>query len=178
MTRCKETALELRKDFDPKSCRLRINGTVMVMHCHHYASLYTQLAMDCGMLDAKALLAECSESAWLDFLRDCYRGQDIADTAGRISAAEQIFAAAGLGKMRVLCAGPESGEAEMERSHVDQGWIKKWGKSDLPVNFIGAGFISALFSAVFDRPAGAYSVIERESIVSGAPRSRFTVVIR
>ncbi len=178
MAQYKKTELVLNKVFDAKSCRHTVDGDTVVLHCHHFATLYTQLALDCSMLDTKALLAECSEDTWKGFLSGYYREQGISDTNERIDLAEQTYAAAGLGRMRVTCAGPESGEVTLEHSHVDEGWIKKWGKAEVPVNFIGAGFIAALFEAVFDRPVRSYTVLETQSIVCGASCSRFTVVAR
>jgi hypothetical protein len=178
MTRYAKTELVLNREFDAQSCRHRIDGNTTVLHCHHYATLYTQLAMDCGMLDATALLAECAEDAWEKFLRDYYQAQGITGLADRITLAEQTYAAAGLGKMRITCAGPESGEVTLEHSHVDEGWLKKWGAHDKPVNYIGAGFIAGAFAAIFDRPTRSFMAIETVGIVTGAPRSHFTVVAR
>ena len=178
MTRYKKTELVLNKEFDPQSCRHIIDGKTMVLHCHHYASLYAQLAMDCSMLDAKSLLAECSEDTWEKFLRDYFRAQKISSIGERIALAEQTFAAAGLGRMHVTCAGPESGEVSIEHSHMDEGWIKKWGRHNTPVNFVGCGFVAALFAAVFGLPVRSFAVTETEAIVCGAPRSRFIAVAR
>ena len=178
MTKYKKTELVLDKTFDAQSCRHQIAGITAVLHCHHYTALYSQLAMDCSMLDAKALLAECSEDAWEWFLSGYYRTQGITSIAERIALAEQTYAAAGLGRLRVTCAGPESGEVTLDHSHVDSGWIKKWGQSSAPVNYIGAGFIAALFAAVFDRQVRTFVATETQSIVSGASCSRFTVVVR
>jgi len=170
------TELTIDRRFDPKTCRHSINGGVQVLHCHHYATLYSQLADDCGMLDGKKLLAEVTEDTYFDVLRNCYAANGINTIEDRISIAEQYFALSGLGQMKVKCASAESGEVELTTSHVDQGWIKKWGKRDQPVNFIGSGFIAGAFSAVFDKPTRAYSVTETQSIVSGADTSRFEVV--
>jgi hypothetical protein len=175
MTRYAENELVLHKGFDANTCRHQVNDITVVLHCHHYATLYTQLAMDCSMLDATKLLAECSEDAWQEFLCGVFQRQECADLATRFALAEQTFAAVGLGKMRVRCAGPDSGEVELERSHVDEGWIMKWGHGNTAVNFIGAGFIAAMFSAVFDRPLRSYLVTEVQSLVCGAASSRFIV---
>jgi len=178
MTQYRKTELALNKVFDAKVSRQRIDNTTVVLHCHHYATLYTQLAMDCSMLDAKALLSECAEDAWEGFLSRYYTNNGIATLADRIAIGEQAFAAAGLGKMRVTCAGAYSGEVTLDHSHVDEGWIRKWGKSEQPVNLIGAGFIAGLFDALFGKPARSFTAIETQSIVSGAPCSRFSVVAR
>lgn len=178
MARYKKTELVLDKKFNPQSCRHTLEGNTAVLHCHHYTALYTQLAIDCSMLDAKALLAECSEDTWEEFLREYFQSRNISSVAERIALAEQTYAAIGLGRMRVTCAGPEAGEVTLEHSHLDQGWMKKWGRHEGPVNFIGAGFVAGLFSAVFGLPARRFCVTETESIVCGAPCSRFVVVAR
>lgn len=171
-------APRLNKVFDKRTMRHRIGNDTMVVHCHHYTTLYTQLALDCSLLDAKTLLAECAEDAWGPFLTDYYQTSGITALAERIDCGERIYAAAGMGKMRVICAGPESGEVILERSHLDEGWRKKWGQSEQPVNFITAGFIAGLFSAVFTQPLRHYLVIEDQSIATGEEQSHFTVVTR
>ena len=174
----KKTEIVLDHKFDSRTCRHTLNGFVSVLHCHHYATLYCQLADDCGMLDGKKLLAECAEDTFVDVLRGYYQEHAVTDVADRIAIAEQCYTAAGLGKMHVTCAGAESGEVDLLHSHVDEGWIKKWGQRDKPVNFITSGYVAALFSAVFDQPVRTYVVNEIASLVSGAERSKFTVVCK
>lgn len=175
MTSYAQNELVLHKSFDAKSCRHQVNDITVVMHCHHYSTLYTQLAMDCRMLDATRLLAECAEDAWYEFLREVFHRQQADDLASRVALAEQTFAAVGLGKLRVACAGLDSGEVVLEHSHLDEGWQLKWGQHDTAVNFIGAGYIAGMFAALFDRPLRSFLVKEVESIVCGAERSRFVV---
>ncbi|MBN1346125.1 MAG: hypothetical protein JXQ73_25785 [Phycisphaerae bacterium] len=174
----KKTEIVLDHKFDPKACRHSLGGATYVLHCHHYATLYTQLADDCGMLDGKKLLAEVSGDVFGRELSRYYECHGIEDIADRIAIAEQYYAVAGLGQMKVICAGPEGGEVELLHSHVDEGWIKKWGKRDKPVNFITCGYIAGVFAAVFDRDPRTYQVGETDSIVTGADRSKFQVVAR
>jgi hypothetical protein len=155
-----------------------MNGQVSVLHCHHYATLYSQLADDCGMLDGKKLLAECTEDTFYHTLTSYYAEHGIGNIEDRIAIAEQYYAASGLGKMKVVCAGPESGVVELAHSHIDEGWIKKWGKRDKPVNFITCGYIAAVFSAVFGQEKRSFAVTETASIITGAERSQFNVVAR
>jgi len=170
----KKTEIELDHRFDPRTCRHTMNGQVSVLHCHHYATLYTQLAEDCGMLDGRKLLTDVAEDAFREVLSSYYSTHGLDDVAQRIAIAEQYYAAAGLGKMRVLCAGPESCEVELLHSHVDAGWIKKWGKRDAPVNYITSGYIAGMLAAIWERPARSYSVVETAGIVAGAERSKFS----
>lgn len=178
MTQYKKTELVIDKTFDAASSRHQVDGDTVVLHCHHYTALYTQLAMDCSLLDAKALLADCSEEVWHDFLQRYYAQHNISGLADRIAIAEQTYAAIGMGSLRVTCAGRESGEVCLDHSHVDTGWLKKWGAYDQPVNYIGAGYIAGLFAAVFDQPVGTFIARETQSIVCGSERSVFNVVTR
>jgi hypothetical protein len=173
----KKTEIILDHKFDPKTCRHTLNGAVSVLHCHHYAALYSQLADDCGMLDGQKLLAECAEDCFAEVLSSYYKKHGITDLTEKISIAEQYYAATGLGQMKVLNVGPESGEVKLLHSHVDDGWIKKWGKHERSINCITSGYIAGIFNAIFDMSARSYSVIEETSIVTGAECSQFNVVI-
>jgi len=168
-----KTELLLDHKFDPVTCRHTMNGWCSVLHCHHYSALYTQLADDCGFMDAKKLLAEVSEDNFYTMLVSYFEDHNIEKVEDRISIAEQYYAAVGLGKLEVVFAGTESAEALLHHSHVDEGWKKKWGKRDKPVNFITCGYFAALLAATFDRSPRTFVVKETESIISGAERSRF-----
>lgn len=172
-----EEQLEIAPEFEPRSCRQVINGRTYVLHCHHYATLYTQLAEDCGMLDGKKLLAETAEDSFYDVLKEIIQKQGVHSITGRFAIGEQYFRMTGLGTLNVVSAGPDSGEVEVPVSHLDAGWLKKWGQSKRPINHLARGFIAALFSVAFDRPRRSFNVSETESIAAGAPQSRFVVVI-
>lgn len=178
MAQFKTTEIILDHKFEPKTCRHSINDMVHVLHCHHFATLYSRLADDCGMLDGKKLLAEVSEDTFSAFLTCYYEKNTVQTIAEKITIAEQYYAATGLGQMQVICAGMESGEVNLLHSHVDEGWIKKWGKRDQPVNFITAGYIAGMFNALFGCAPRTYHVVESESIVSGAEQSKFEVVMK
>ena len=160
--------LILPTTFDKDRCRHIGDGETLVLHCHHFASLTTQLANDCTLLDGKKLLAECSEDTFYKVLTDYYRDNGVNYLKDRIEIAERYFAEAGLGKLIVKYAGICAGEVVMEHSHIDEGWVKKWGIATQPVNHIGCGYVTAMFSAVFDKPIRFYTAKERQSIACGA----------
>ena len=178
MVNFKTTELELKHVFDRKHCRHYLNGFSSVLHCHHYATLYTQLGEDCEFIDGLNLLSECSEDCFFEILSKYYEDNNIKSYDDRISISEQYFAVSGLGKMKITYAGAESGEVRLEYSHIDEGWIKKWGKRDKPVNYIGCGYIAGMFSAVFNKKVRTYTVHETASIVSGDKASVFNVTLK
>ena len=128
----------LQTIFDNDRCRHIADNQTLVLHCHHFASLTTQLANDCSLLDAKQLLVECAEDAFYTVLAEYYCKNNVSDLRERIEAGERYFSEAGLGKLKVNYAGSCAGEVELKHSHVDEGWINKWGESSVPVNHITA----------------------------------------
>ncbi|MGB7135239.1 MAG: hypothetical protein WBD46_08115, partial [Acidobacteriaceae bacterium] len=167
---------DIEPRFEPRTCRHLVGDRTYVLHCHHYATLYTQLAEDCGMLDGKKLLAESAEDTFYQILCDFFAAQEPLSIDQRFAIGERFFSVTGMGTLSVRSAGPECGEVVLPTAHLDAGWIKKWGKSDRPVNHIARGFIAALFAAAFARPSRTYTVTETASIAAGAPESRFVVV--
>jgi len=169
----KKTTLELDHKFDKKSNRHYLNGYVTVFHCHHYSCLYTQLAMDARETE---LLMKVSEETFYRVLIDYLCNHNIKTIGEKIDICCQYYSALGLGNIEVTYLGEYSGEVICSSSHIDSGWMKKWGTYDRPVNYITAGYISALFAAVTEHPVGTYRTSEVESIVMGAEKSVFKVV--
>jgi hypothetical protein len=176
MSITKRTELELARTFDRAEGRHSVNGVTHVLHCHHYLSLYTQLAEDCGMLDGRRLLAEVCEDTFREVLAGVWRDQGHRSVAERIEVAEQYYRFTGMGLMKVRAAGPDHAEVELEISHVDAGWHKKWGARPQPANYFTCGFIAGMLAGLFESPARSWKVSERQSILAGEDVSRFVAV--
>ena len=162
--------------FDPERCRHADNGLQTVLHCHHYASLYCQLADDAEQFNGRDLLKRASEMAFWEVLEKYFRDNHVNELDERIALVEEYWSFSGFGTLKFDHVGELSAAAHMDHSHVDEGWIKKWGQRDKPVNFIGQGYVAAAMAAVHDLPVGSYTVYETQSIVSGADSSRFSLV--
>lgn len=175
MATFKKNDLVLEHVFDSHTKKHTLNGHVSVLHCHHYTALYAQLAVDAKETE---LLAASAEETFYDVLVEYFAKHDLTSIEERIDIACQYFAAVGLGKMQVHYLGDDSGEVELLVSHVDSGWIKKWGQYDQSVNYIGAGYIMAMFAAVLGEPRSTFTAQEIQSIVMGAQTSKFNVVRR
>ena len=167
--------LQLVKEFDPKSKRHYVNGVLSVLHCHHYATLYTQLALDANETE---LLKESASESFYEMMVDYFCKKNVKTISDRIEIGCQYFAAVGLGKMNVTNMNDNSGTVELLKSHTDEGWISKWGTFDKPINYIGAGFIEAMFEAVLDEPKNSFEAKETASIAMGAETSKFKVTRR
>ncbi|MBN2238237.1 MAG: 4-vinyl reductase [Dehalococcoidales bacterium] len=171
-----KTQVKYNHSFDRKTKRHTINGVQSVLHCHHYTSLYTQLAIDSG---ETALLQECARESFFTVLDNYFKNNpDIITIQEKVDIGCQYYSILGLGNMEMHFLGVESGEVELTSSHTDSGWMKKWGTYDRPVNYITAGYIEALFEAVLNLPARSFDVVETQSIVMGADTSIFKVIRR
>ncbi len=160
--------------FDAKQMRHYVNGKVSVLHCHHYATLFSQLAMDARQFGGVQILLDTSRDVFGGVLKDYYQKNGITDRSERIAIAEQYCSFTGLGCVE-LKLGDTGGTATMSHSHVDEGWLKKWGQHDQPVNYIGQGFLKAACAAIFDLNPDKVSVEETQSIVRGASTSYFSL---
>jgi len=173
MAEFKKITLDLNHNFDSKNNRHFINGNNVVFHCHHYTTLFTQLAIDANETE---ILKSSAEESFFKLLNNYFIENKISCIESKIEIACQYYSAIGLGNIEIKSAGEYSGEVISNNSHVDNGWIKKWGNFSKPVNYIGCGYISALFATIFNKPIGSYSTVEINSIVKGDSFSKFIVI--
>lgn len=168
--------LQCEHRFDPVSNRHYLNDQLTVLHCHHYATLFTQLALDAqDLADGPAVLKKSSESAFYKLLGDYVKKHAVGSPQEALDIAAQYFSAMGLGRYSVRKADENGGEVAMSSAHVDQGWIKKWGKNPKPVNLIGCGYLAAAWAVAYGKPLHSYQVSESKSLVSGDSESVFNV---
>jgi len=165
---------KLEHTFDKNTYRHSYNGTLMVLHCHHYMSLLTKLAMDYPEVNGADILASSAEDSIRPLLDETARRQSAKTPEEVMSVGKELYQQLGMGLMSIDGA-RENSEVTLVRSHVDQGWIKKWGKSTTVVNHFTRGFISAIFGAAFQKPGQSFIVEETSSIARGDATSRFVV---
>lgn len=165
--------------FDADRCRQYSNDVNITFHCHHYTALFTKVALEAqqGKLgDGPLLLAQAAEDSFRDVLQVTFESHFATSFADKILLAEQYYAWAGLGELKILYMGVNGGEAKLYASHVDSAWTNKWGLAERPINFMTGGFLSALVAEVYQRPARSYRVKETASIACGASQGHFVVL--
>lgn len=160
--------------FDRRRMFQYVNDEPSVLHCHHYTTLFTKLALDQAALGGPRLLAESAEEAFFLVLSKYFVRYEVTAHAERTSVAEEYSALVGMGALHLKVT-TDGGTAVMPHTHLDEGWLQKWGKHDEAINFIGRGYIAAACSTIFDQPLHTYSVEETASIVSGDPESTFRI---
>ena len=173
MAEFKKTELNLENIFDKEKNRKYLNGIQSVFHCHHYIALTTQLAID---IDETGILKDTAEEAFYKMLTKYFSENNINNLNDKIIIACDYYKALGMGEITVKNITPYSGEVKSVSSHVDKGWLKKWGKYDKPVNHVGSGYISAMFATIQNKPLNSYETFEQKSIVKGDEYTLFKVI--
>ncbi len=168
--------MPLKLDFslDNETFRHYLNGHSVVMHSHHYLALITKLVEDLGDIGGPQLLKDVVEESMWAVLDDYVQKNGVSTPLQRCTVGREYYSVYGLGKMKV--AGTESGgEVCLIRSHVDEGWIRKWGHHTKPINHFTCGYIAAMFAVAFNKPVRSYTVTETESMAVTGTEGTFTV---
>ncbi|MBF0432508.1 MAG: hypothetical protein HQK83_14585 [Fibrobacteria bacterium] len=169
---------EIEYHFDSEKKRHYMNGFCTVLHCHHYATLFTQLADVAVHFDGERLFKESAEDTFYEVLNDYFSKKSIVTLTDKISIAEQYWKTVGMGMIHFTGVGKVVVTAEMDYSHLDEGWLKKWGSREKPVNFITAGFVAAVAALANDKPPRTFGVRETKGLVCGDDVSAFKAVIK
>jgi len=170
--------MSLKLDFslDNETFRHFLNGHAVVMHSHHYLTLITKLAEDCSEIGGPQLLRDVVEESMWTGLNDYAVNNGLTTPLQRCNVGREYYSVYGLGKLKV--GGTENGgEVCLVRSHIDEGWIKKWGHHAKPINHFTCGYIAALFSVSFNTPVKSYSVTETESMAVNGSEGTFLVTL-
>jgi predicted hydrocarbon binding protein len=92
----------------------------------------------------------------------------------KCNVGREYYSVFGLGKM-VVTGSENGGEVRLVRSHIDEGWVMKWGPNSKPINYFTCGFIAAVFCAAFNKPPRSYTVTEASSMAGGESEGKFIV---
>jgi hypothetical protein len=165
-------ALNLDFTFDDNNYRHFLNGHTVVMHSHHYLALITKLAEDLDDIGGPQILADTVENSMFAIFEDYFQKNNIGSPEEKAEICTEYFSVFGLGKM-TLGRDDAGGEARLSRSHIDEGWLKKWGEHSKPINHFTRGYVAAAFAAIFNRPPRSFSVTEEASMVTGENQGVF-----
>lgn len=160
--------------FDDKTYRHYMNGFMTVLHCHHYLCLTTQMAEDFDDLGGTRILRETAEDTIRPILNSYYQKYQQVTVEDRLRTGAEYYSIMGMGKMK-LKVNQNGGTVVLSHSHLDQGWIKKWGKYHKPINHFTRGYIAAMFGAAFETPPRNFQVTEVSSIVTGNETCQYNV---
>lgn len=166
--------MDIEHTFDSKTYRHYMNGFLSVLHCHHYLCLTTSTADKFESLGGPAILRETAEDTIRPLLEKSMKKQSLSGVKESLEFGARFYSMLGLGRMSIKVKAGK-GEAQLLRSHIDRGWLSKWGKSDKPVNHFTCGYLNAVFGAVYQRPPRHFSTVEVASIAQGEKTGLFAV---
>jgi hypothetical protein len=166
------------QSFDPIRKLQYINSDPSVMHCHHYSAIFTKLALELKDSGGTKYLTEAMEEASYIALRKVFITEALESTAERRSFVEQYYRLTGLGDLSIRDCSAAGGSITLRRSHMDEGWVKKYGKSSTPVNFVTVGFLAGAFAAIFNKHLRHFQVEETASMATGKTTGEFLVKAR
>jgi hypothetical protein len=161
---------------DAETNRQYLNGHPVVMHSHHYLALITKMAGELEDIDGTGILRDVVEETMRAVFDDYIRKNGLTSAQDKCNVGREYFSVFGLGKM-VITGDEQGGEVRLVRSHLDEGWIMKWGNTDKPVNHFTCGYVAAMFGAAFDKPLKSYTVTEAASIAAGDSEGKFIVKV-
>jgi hypothetical protein len=174
----KRTEFEIDHIFDSKKARHLMNGVCSVLHCHHYATLYTQLALDAVDFEGIRHLVENTEDVFYEVLGTYFADHGVTSVDDKIEIAQQYWQTVGMGLITFTGIGKYEVTAEMEYSHLDEGWLKKWGGCDQPINFFTVGYLAAVAALANNKPPRSFQARETKGLVCGDEKSEFKAVLR
>jgi len=144
------------------------------MHSHHYLALLTKLVEDLDSMNASEILRDSVEDTMRAVFEEYIEKNGLTSAQDRCNVGREYYSAFGLGKM-VITGDENGGEVRLVRSHVDEGWVKKWGVHSKPINHFTCGYVAAMFAAAFKKPSKSYLVTEVTSIAAGDSEGKFIV---
>ncbi len=168
--------MSMKLDFtlDNQTFRHYLNGHAVVMHSHHYLALITKMVDEMSDLGGPQILADTVEETMREIFDDYIKNNNLTSPQDRCNVGREYFSVFGLGKM-IISGNENGGEVRLSHSHIDEGWKRKWGNSDKPLNYFTRGYIAAMFGSAFNRPLKSYVVTETASIAAGDSESKFVV---
>jgi hypothetical protein len=144
------------------------------MHSHHYLALITKLVEDLSDVRGPQILRDVVEETMRAIFDDYIQKNGLTSPLDKCNVGREYFSVFGLGKM--IVAGRESGgEVRLIHSHIDEGWVRKWGPHSKPINHFTCGFIAAVFAVAFNKPTKSYTVTETASMAVGDSEGKFIV---
>lgn len=153
---------EWQRDLKRKGSRVVLLGLPIAMHCHHYnINLQSMLESALGETGIKLMVQAAEEACYQMFVEYFKRYKMIRTLKSKLELACSIYQNCGLGVIHFISICESGGEAISPASHHVTGWLAKHGRRDTPGCHFTRGWIAGLFDVLFQRPIGAYQVIEK-----------------
>lgn len=157
------TLIDWNKELARKGHRVILSGVPVAMHCHHYnINLHKMLEDTLGDRGALLLFKAAEEAIYTAFRSIMAQYKKIGTMNSKFELASTIYQNCGLGVIHFQKIGPKGGRIISLSSHHVTGWLAKHGSRETPGCHFSRGWIAGVLEAIYGRPTGTYSVVEKE----------------
>lgn len=166
-------------EFDHESNVMKLEGTGVSLHCHHYNCGLVKALEEMEAIDAQAIIIQAAQEEFHDNFARYIRNhlQDVP-AGEKFRSAEELYRFMGFGRIDLSGLNDSGGRVYADSSYYVTGWLAKYGRRGTPVCHLTCGFLAGILSAVYERPLDAYCVEEVKCMISGEEHCEFLIAVK
>ncbi len=155
------TAFNWQSELARDGSRVFVAGLPVAMHCHHYnINLQKTLEDTLGDEGIQLLFHSAEEANRIGFTSFFNEYRQLKTNKSKLEMAAVIYQNSGFGIIHLQGVNRRGGTILSPSSHHVTGWLAKHGLRDTPGCHFTRGWIAGVLEAVFDKPAGHYTIEE------------------
>lgn len=163
-------------EFDSALNVLKLDGTGVSLHCHHYNCGLVQALEDMEGIDARSIIIQAAREEFHEnFTRYIMNHPGGGTVEERLKTAAELYRFMGFGRIDLSGVNESGGKAYADSSYYVIGWLAKYERRSAPVCHLTCGFLGGVLAAVYDKPIDLYSVEETQCMISGHERCEFHI---
>ncbi len=163
-------------EFDSESNILKLDGTGVSLHCHHYNCGLVKTLEEMEGIDARSIIIRVAQEEFHDnFTRYILNHLSGAPAEEKLKAAAELYRFMGFGRIDLSGLNKSGGKAYADSSYYVTGWLAKYERRTTPVCHLTCGFLGGILSAVYEKPLNTYRVEETRCMITGQERCEFLI---
>jgi hypothetical protein len=166
-------------EFDSESNIIKLDGTGVSLHCHHYNCGLVKALEEMEGIDARSIIIQAAQEEFYDkFTRYVMNHLSDRTAEEKLKAAAELYLFMGFGRIDFSGLSKSGGKAYADSSYYVTGWLAKYERRTTPVCHLTCGFLGGILSAVYEKPLDAYRVEETMCMISGQERCEFLITVK
>ncbi len=166
-------------EFDSESNILKLDGTGVSLHCHHYNCGLVKALEEMEGIDVRSIIIQAAQEEFHDkFIRHILNHLNSAPAEEKLKAAAELYRFMGFGRIDLSGLNESGGNAYADSSYYVTGWLAKYERRSAPVCHLTCGFLSGVLAAVHEKPMDAYNVTETQCMIAGYERCEFLITVK
>ena len=166
-------------EFEPETNILKLDGTGVSLHCHHYNCGLVKALEEMQAIDARSIIIQAAQEEFHDkFARYILNHLNNAPAEEKLKTAAELYRFMGFGRIDLSGLSGSGGKAYADSSYYVTGWLAKYERRTTPVCHLTCGFLSGILSAVYEKPLDTYCVEETMCMISGQEHCEFLLTVK